>query len=202
MIIQARIVSASQRFIPTSLRTRPLYLAHYTALDDHPGDRKLYETLRREYSWPQVVNDAYTTVADCQSFPAHGTATRHQKQLGLFPAARRLELLAMDILGALQKMISGYQHVTVLTIRYTKLKRDIPVTTVASTSATAVLVYNWDISYNIPTYLLTYNSPKFFSKFFAAVTARLEIKHHRTTAYQTQTKSQMEPLSKTIVARL
>lgn len=89
----------------------------------------------------------------------------------------------MDVLGPLRKMESGNQHVTVLTGEYTIQKRPIMVNAVTRTSASTVPVNNLVISYKIPTYLLTDYRLQFISRFFAAVTARMEIRHQKTAVY-------------------
>lgn len=108
----------------------------------------------------------------------------------------------MDILYPLPKTKSGNQLVFVLTDRYKKLTRAIPVTTVTSTCATTVFVDNWNIPHDILTYLMTEKGLQFVSKFFAAVTARLGTRHLMTTAYRPQTNGQVERFNRTVVARL
>lgn len=36
----------------------------YPIVDDHPVKRRLFDTLRREFYWSHMNNDAYTTVAN------------------------------------------------------------------------------------------------------------------------------------------
>ncbi|CDF39905.1 unnamed protein product [Chondrus crispus] len=119
-----------QRVVPKRLRAKILYLAHHPRLAGHPGGTRMYYTLRREYYWPHMANDAFSTVRNCASCAApRGTLVRHQKDLKLFPAAGPLDFVAMDLLGPLPKTAHGNRHVLVMTDRFTKLTRSIPLRT-------------------------------------------------------------------------
>ena len=77
-----------QRVVPTRLRSRVLYLAHHPRLQGHLGTTRMYYTLRREYYWPQMASDAFSTLRNCTSCAAaRGTLVKNQKDLKLFPAA-------------------------------------------------------------------------------------------------------------------
>ena len=51
-----------QRVVLTRLRPQVLYLAHHPRLAGHPGATRMYYTLRREYYWPHMASDAFSTV--------------------------------------------------------------------------------------------------------------------------------------------
>ena len=89
-----------QRVVPTQLRPRVLYLAHHPRLAGPPGATPMYYTLRREYYWPHMASDSFSTVRNCTSCAAiRGTLVKSQKDLKLFPATGPLEFVAMDLLG-------------------------------------------------------------------------------------------------------
>ena len=192
-----------QRVVPTRLRPRVLYLAHHPRLAGHPGATRMYYTLRREYYWPHMASDAFSTVRNCTSCAAtRGTLVKNQKDLKLFPAAGPLEFVAMDLLGPLPKTAHGNQHVLVITDRFSKLTRSIPLrTTTASVVANAFLD-NWVYVYGAPRYVLTDNGPQFAAKFFDAVCALLGVRHYLTTAYHPQSNGQTERFNRTLVQRL
>ncbi|CDF38169.1 unnamed protein product [Chondrus crispus] len=149
-----------QRVVPKRLRAKILYLAHHPRLAGHPGGTRMYYTLRREYYWPHMANDAFSTTAH------------------------------------------GNRHVLVMTDRFTKLTRSIPLrTTTASVVANAFLD-NWVYVYGAPRYMLTDNGPQFAAKFFDAVCALLGVRHYLTTAYHPQTNGQTERFNRTLVQRL
>ena len=193
-----------QRVVPKRLRAKVLYLAHHPRLAGHPGGTRMYYTLRREYYWPHMANDAYQTVRNCASCAAtRGTRVRHQKDLKLFPAAGPLEFVAMDLLGPLPKTTHGNRHVLVMTDRFTKLTRSIPLRTTTASVVASAFLDHWVYPYGAPRYVLTDNGPQFAAKFFDAVAcALLGVRHYLTTAYHPQTNGQTERFNRTLVARL
>ena len=192
-----------QRVVPTRLRPRVLYVAHHPRLAGHPGATHMYYTLGREYYWPHMASDAFSTLRNCTSCAATcRTLVKNQKDLKLIPAAGPLEFVAMDLLGPLPKAAHGNQHILVITDRFSKLTRSIPLrTTTASVVANAFLD-NWVYVSGAPRYVLTDNGPQFAAKFFDAVCALLGLRHYLTTAYHPQSNGQTERFNRTLVQRL
>ncbi|CDF40971.1 unnamed protein product [Chondrus crispus] len=179
---QSPLDGTLQRVVPKRLGAKVLYLAHPPRLARHPGGTRMYDTLRREYYWPHMANNVYSTVRNCQSCSAtRSTIVRHQKDIKLFPAAGPLEFVAMDLLGPLPKTAHGNQFVLVITDLFSKLTCSIALP---------------------PQYVLTDNGPQFAAKFFDAVCALLGICHYLMTAYHQQANGQTERFNKTIVQRL
>ena len=192
-----------QRVVPKRLRAKVLYLAHHPRLAEHPGETRMYYTLRGEYYRPHMANDVYATVRNCQSCSAtRGSIVRHQKDMKPFPAARPLAFVAMDPLGPLPKTAHGNQFVLVITDRFSKLTRSIALRTTTAAVVANAFLDNWVYVYGAPQYVLTDNGPQFAAKFFDSVCALLGILHYLTTAYHPQINGQTEWFNKTIVQRL
>ncbi len=51
-----------QVVVRKSLRQRLLHLAHYTKPGGHPGGRRMYKTLRRQFYWPELALEVYRVV--------------------------------------------------------------------------------------------------------------------------------------------
>ena len=160
LVRKSPLDGTQQRVVPKRLRAKILYLAHHPRLVRRPGGTRMYSNLRREYYWPHMANDAFSTIRNCAPCAATwGTLVRHQKDLKLFPAAGRLDFVAMDLLGPSPKTTHGNRHVLFMTDRFTKLTRSILLrTTTASVVANAVLG-NWVYVFGAPRYVLTDNGP-------------------------------------------
>ena len=199
----SKVDGALQRVVPRSLRIRLLYLAHYPRLQGHPGARRMYDSLRQDFYWRFMANDVFETVRRCLSCAkSKGTSKQAQRFLKLFPANGPFEFVAMDILGPLPKTSHGKQYVLVITDRYTKLARAIPMKKTTAPLVAAAFLQNWIYPYGIPESLLTDNGPQFISQFFAIVCAALGIRRVPITAYHPQTNGQTERYNKTLAARL
>lgn len=56
-----------QMVIPETLKSRSMHITHHSELSGHPGGRKMYYILRRDYYWPALALDCYNTVLHCVS---------------------------------------------------------------------------------------------------------------------------------------
>lgn len=195
--------NAAHKVVPASMQRQVLKCFHYSLLAGHPGARRMYDSIRREFYWPHMANDVYQVVKESNSCARmRGTRHAHQKHLRLFPANGPLEFVAMDLLGPLPKTTKGNQNVLVITARYSKLTRAVPLTKTTANHVATAFLENWVISYEIPNYLLTDNGLQFVAKFFAAICLYMGLNQVTTTAYHPQTNGQTERYNKTIVARL
>ena len=188
LVRKSNLDGALQRVVPVSLRARLLHTTHYPRLAGHPGGIRMYYSLRREYYWPHMANDVFMTVRDCVSCARNrATVQKFQKFMKLFPASGPLEFVAMDLLDPLRKTTRGFTFILVITDRFSKLTRCIPLrTTTAPVVAAAFLDY-WVYAYGAPLYVLTDNGKQFTAKFFDAVCSMLGSRHFLTTAYHPQT---------------
>lgn len=60
----APIDGAEQKIFPTSLAAQLLYQWHYWTLPGHTDERRMYNRMGREYYWPYMEKEVYTTVWD------------------------------------------------------------------------------------------------------------------------------------------
>ena len=61
-----------QIFVPPPLRAKALALAHYPAATGHPGSTRMYQSLRREFYWPNMALDTHECVRNCVSQTGSG----------------------------------------------------------------------------------------------------------------------------------
>lgn len=126
----------------------------------------------------------------------------HPSYFKLLPAAGPLEFVAMDLLGSLPKSEDGNFHVLVITDRFYKLCRNIPLGNIKASTVSQAFLTHLLYPYGLPLYLLTANAPQFASKFFAVVCQLLGVKTRSTTAYHPQAKGKVERFYETLVQRL
>jgi transposase InsO family protein len=199
----APIDGVQQILVPASLRPRLLHLEHFPRTAGHPGVTRMYRSLRRRYFWQKMSHDVTDTVRSCTTCAKNRIKERKRTSfLKLFPASEPLEYLSMDILGPLPKTPHGNRFLLVITDRFSKLTRTIPLRTITAHSVAEAFCTHWVFAYGPPRYLLTDNGAQFTAKFFLAVCVELGIDKVFTTAYHPQTNGQVERFNRTIVNAL
>jgi hypothetical protein len=190
-------------YIPVTLRQRVLHLAHYPTISGHPGAKKMFKTLCKEFYWPTMVADVYEFVKLCHDCTKENSSLRKRsKQITLFPAEQPLDFVAIDILGPLTKTIKGHQYLLVIADRFSKLVRTIPLKTITTFTVASAFCHHWVFIYGAPRLLLSDNGTQFNSKFFQACCQILGIHQKFTTAYHPQCNGQVERFNRTILSQL
>lgn len=194
---------AHQVLVPKDLRPRVLHLSHYPRLVGHPGTTRMYQTLRRAFYWPAMALDVVQTVRSCIPCARERVKLRrHSGWLKLFPATRPLEFVSIDILGPLRRTKDGNENLLVITDRYSKLTRAVPLRSTTAHAVAQAFCDHWVFAYGPPAYLLSDNGQQFTAKHFQAVCQTLGIKNLFTAAYHPQTNGQAERYNRTILAAL
>ena len=189
--------------MPRTLRARLLRLCHNPAIAGHPGQNRLYHALRRAYYWPHLAADVASTVRGCWTCAMNRVKLwKHLNRLRLFPATRRLESLAIDILGPLPKNRAGKSFLLVITDHFTKLTKVVALRTTTAYTVATTFCDAWVFKYGVPRSLLSDNGPQFNAKFFQSVCRVLGITNLYTSAYHPQTNGQVERYNRTIASML
>ena len=192
-----------QIVLPETLRPRVLSLSHHSLLAGHPGQTRLYNTLRRTYYWPHMAADAFATVRNCQRCARNRIKLRKKTNfLKLFPATKPLDSLAMDILGPLPKTKKGNEYLLVICCRFSKLTQVIPLRTISSYNLAVAFCSHWVFKYGTPRHMTLDNAQYFTSKFFQAVCRHLGVSNKYVTTYHPQSNGQVERFNRTIAAML
>ena len=192
-----------QVVIPQSLKTRVLSLCHDPVVSAHPGGRKMYKTLRHTCYWPYLALDCYNYVRNCPECAKERVRIRKKSAtMKLFPAKAPLQDVAMDLLGPLLKTKRGNKHLLVITDRFTKLVKVVPLRSSKGLTVAQAFVDNWVFNLGPPKTILTDNGSQFRSKFMLEVHRALGIKTAFTTAYRPQTNGQTERYNRTIISAL
>lgn len=156
--------SGKQTVLPRSLWAGLLYLAFHPKQVGHPGERLMYDTMRREVYRPAMAYDDYTAVGDGCDCTINRAGLKRKLYLILLPSTGPLGFVITDILGPLSRTTTGNQFIAMIANRYTKWTGELP-----SSKATVpqVLSFFFDscvITYGTSGFLLTDNGPKFMSK--------------------------------------
>ena len=163
----------------------------------------MYMSLRRTYYWPGMALDCFNVVRNCvPCCKRRVTLKRHTSFLKLFPAKRPGEHVAIDILGPLPKTRNGFIYLLVITDRFSKLTKVIPLRSISSYVVAKAFCDEWVFNYGQPAFLLSDRGTQFTARFFNTVCDILGIRQAFTSAYHPQTNGQTERFNRTILASL
>jgi transposase InsO family protein len=192
-----------QIVVPRSLGPRLLRLEHFPVVAAHPRVSKMYAAMRRRFYWRNMHKEVEETVRHC-TVCANNRVTERKRTslLKLFPASGPLEFVAMDICGPMPKTEHGNRFLLVISGRFSKLTRTVPLRTITALGVAKAFCDAWVFSYGPPRYLLTDNGTHFNAKFFLSVCRELGIAKIFTTAYHPQTIGQVERFNRTIINSL
>jgi len=77
----------TQVIIPEALKQRLLRYQYQSVLAEHPGSRRMYDTLRRYVYWPTMVVDVYKHVEQCPACAKNRLSERRNTStMKLLPA--------------------------------------------------------------------------------------------------------------------
>lgn len=166
------------------------------------GERRVYNSLRREYYWSHMAIEVYTNEKDCHECVCSKAASIRQRVPQLFLPSNPFKFVAMDTLGLLSKTLKGNQFVLVITDLYSKLTRAVLTCMTTVSHILSIFMNSRVTPYRFPIHEWTENGTQCISEFSKTLCAFLGTKHLENTAYHTQAKGQAERFNKTIVARL
>ena len=203
LVRESPLDRAKQIVVPQALQPRLMHLQHVPPIAGHVGGRRMYATMRQHFYWPLMASDTYNFVRQCDACAREQLAThRKASKLKLFPAKAPLESVAIDLLGPLPTTTRGHKYILVITCRYSKLTKTVPLRTITAYAVAKAFCEHWVFVYGPPVTLLSDNGKQFVAKFFLAVCKILGTRNVFTTTYHPQTNGQTERFNRTLKAAL
>ena len=189
-----------QVVLPRSLVAYVLNREHSSPLGGHPGETKMYWTIRRRYYWPSLAADVLGWVAACATCAKKRLMeVRSCSAMRLFMATEAFEAVAIDLLGPLPRAPEGYEYLLVMCDRFSKLTRVVPLRHVTALDVLSAFIDVWIASYGISDSTLSDNGPQLASVHYQGVLQMLGVSTHYATPYHPQTNGQVERFNKTLV---
>lgn len=108
----------------------------------------------------------------------------------------------MGLLGPFIDTKSGNTHLLVITDRFTKLKRTVPLVRTREFEVANDFAKYWAFVYGAPSSLLADNGPPFNTKFYQEICNQMGINFLFTTTYRPQANGQAERFNRTISSAL
>jgi len=146
---------AHQVVVLASFQKKVLHLEHDATLAGHLGESQSYTAMRRYYYWLGLAADVVSYVRNCDSCARHRVRTLARRSpLTLFPATMPFQDIAVDLYGPLERTAAGHRFILVITDRFTKLVRAIPMDGTSAGDCASVVLDYWVGAYGPPDRLL------------------------------------------------
>jgi hypothetical protein len=134
--------------------------------------------------------DVAKTVKNCAICAENRIHERKRTSLlKLFPASEPLELVSLDILGTLPKTEHGNRFLLVITHRFSKITRTVPLRTISILVVAKAFCEHWVFVYGLPRYALIENGAQFTTKFFLAVCRGYRCSREQASSGRTHTQT-------------
>ena len=202
-VLVRNVNATPQVVVPQDLQARILCMGHHVLLAGHPGGRKMFYTLTTNCYWPSLAVDCYATARNCMHCAKERVKLRRKtKRLKLFPATAPLEALSIDLLGELIRTPHGNRWLLVITDRFSKLVRTVPLKRITASEIAKAFVHHWIFPYGPPVSELADSGKQFVSQLFQEICRILGVKNVFTTTCHPQTNGQVERFNRTILSAL
>jgi Integrase zinc binding domain len=130
----------------------------------------MFATMRQRFFWRNMYKDVEDMVRQCTLCAKNRVQERERvSMMKLFPANEPLEFDAIDILGPLPKTVHGNRFLLVISDRFSKLTRTIPMRTTTALAVSKAFCTHFGFDYDPPKVLLSDNGTQFTAKFFIEV---------------------------------
>lgn len=199
----APIDGVVQILCPAILRQKVLFRGHYTPLVGDPGITKQYSTQSRSLYWPAMLADIRQTSNEChQCARERMQLRRNAEPMKLFPARNPLEYVEIDIRGPLTESTQGHKYILVMTDRFPKMVRAVPLRSMSVLTIAKVFIRDWVFVYGPSARLLPDKGKQFTAKLLQSLCKSLRVSNLFTKTYHPQTNGQVERFNHTLLAGL
>lgn len=170
-----------------------LYENHDAPTAGHPGQRRMYKKLRREYTWKDMKKNIADYVKNCKSCKLN-KVTRHTKQpmLKTTTPDRPMQVVSIDTIGPNDLTEDGNRYAVTVQCELTKYVIAIPVPNKEAKTIARALVEHVILKYG-PMYTLKSDlGSEYINETMTEVLKILNIEKSNSTAYHPQTIGGLE----------
>ena len=108
----------------------------------------MYYHIRKDWYWPALAVDCYATVRNCAQCAKNRIKLRKNVEpLQLFPATEPLASVSIDILGEFITTPRRNKYLLVISDRFTKLTKTVPIKKISAAEVAKSFVDNWVFNY-------------------------------------------------------
>lgn len=186
--------------IPKSVREEVLKNCHNTKSSRHFGRTKPLNSLKTNFIWHSMRQDAFLHVKSCKICNINKKTNQKAKApLGQYHAGAPMERVHMDILGPLVESKRGSKYILVLIDQFTKWIECYAIPNQTAQTTATVMADNFISRFGYPNMIHTDQGRHFDGNLFREVCELLEITKTRTTPFHPSSNGQIERYNAVII---
>lgn len=186
--------------LPFALRQNIIRSTHNRRMATHSGKIRTRERIQETNWWEGMNQDIDLHINTCDECQKNENP-KNIRNAPLFPLNQEQEpntRVHLDLFGPL---ISDHsqQYFCVCTDSFSKFTNIWPIPNKNAETVAETFMANWVCLFGCPKVIITDGGKEFCNKILNRVLEKLDIKHHNTSPYHSQTNPQAETYNKTII---
>ncbi|XP_065198307.1 uncharacterized protein LOC135829851 [Sycon ciliatum] len=192
-----------QLVLPTERRSTILHLGHTVPMAGHMGQAKTSQRILLRFWWPTILQDVAQYCSACEPCQRTARVLRHDRAplIPLPVIGEPFRVVAIDIIGPLQRTQSGKKYILTLVDYATRYPEAVALSNIESTTVADALISIFS-RVGLPDKILSDQGSNFTSDVLRQVAALLRIQLTTSTPYHQQTNGLVERFNGTLKGML
>lgn len=167
--------------------------AHDSILSGHPGQSRMYQFLKKYYTWRNMKTDVKNYVNNCQSckLSKHGVKTQEKMVITDTPA-QPFDVVSVDTVGPLSLTASGNRFILTVQCDFSKYVTCVPIPNKEARTIARALFYGHILHYGAMKKLKTDLGTEYVNEILSSLCDLLKIEKVTSTSYHPQTIGGLE----------
>ena len=190
--------------VPKQLRNHLMHAIHRCKMFCHPGQKRMYAILRKDFWWPNMEADVKGLVRGCLSCQrSKAVQPKQQGEAMVVVPDTPFSVVGVDICGPFPKSNKhDFRHIVVFVDHYSRWIRLVPIKEATTESIANAFLKSWVNDFGTPELLVSDSGSQFTSDIMTDMGLKLGIKMHAFPAESQWRNGKVERVNRYIKERL
>ena len=190
--------------VPKQLRNHLLQTIHRGKMFCHPGQKRMYAILRKDFWWPNMHADVKDMVKGCLSCNrSKAVQPKHDGEAVVVVPDTPFSVVGVDLCGPFPKSNQhDYRHIAVFVDHYSRWIKLVPLKEATAISVSNALLRSWVRDFGTPELLVSDSGSQFTADVMTDIGLQLGIKMHAFPAESQWRNGKVERVNRYIKERL
>ena len=185
--------------VPRAARDKVIAVCHDHVWAGHLGPVRTLKRAQQHVWWPSMRRDIEAYIKRCEPCSKRqGYESNKGLPMGVVPAAKPLDVVAMDVLGPLPESDGSNRYLLVISDYFTRFVVAVPMPDQQARTVATVFLGHFVMQLGIPNKLLTDQGSNFRSNLMRDVLALLKVRKLWTTPYHPACDGMVERWNRTV----